>query len=661
TATSASTLPATLAGGATATLSYAVTVSSTATAGARTATLTIDAKDANSGAGIAVSRALSPQVTVQTVPAFSFSPLTVPPLVSCGQAFTASVVLTNTGEATADLTATALTFSGTGLTVTPSSSNPALLAGGMTSTFSYDVAVSSSANPGVRTASLTVSARDDNSSADASAAQALSPGLTVQTIPSLSVRSFSAPGSATQGQSFTAKVEVANTGGATIDVTAAALGYSGSGVTAMPDPGNPTAIAGGTMVTFAYNVSVAPDAATGAHTASLALTGRDHNSGADAGMTTSLSSFVNVLRPGEIAFGSLVAPATVSRGQVFSASVVVTNPGAATADITATALSFSGSGVTATPAPGNPASVAGGTTATLAYEVSVSSTAASGVRTATLAVSAKDHFSGVDTSSTQMLAPAITVQVPAALTAGNLMSTSPVSRGQGFHANVVLANTGEATAAIGSATLTFGGSGLTAAPAAGNPASVAGGAAVTLAYDVVVGPAASTGVLTATLAVSAQDTNSGADAGLMQALAPGVTVQAAAAISLGDLAAPAEVSQGQSFRASVVVANGGEATANIEATALTFGGDGMVATPAAGNPASLPGGATATFAYDVSVNLASVAGERGATLSVSARDANSGADASASRSLPSGVTVRLRAALSQARFIAPATVSQGQE
>ncbi len=660
TATVAATIPATLAGGTTATFSYQVTVNSTATASVRTATLALDASDGNSRADIGVSRALSPQVTVQTVPAFSFSVLTAPALVSCGQAFTASVILTNTGEATADLTSTSLSFSGTGLTATPSSGNPSSLAGGTTATFGYDVVASPSAAPGARSASMAVEARDDNSSADASATQALSPGLTVQTIPSISARSFTAPGSATQGQSFAARVEIANTGGATIDVASAALSFGGGGLTATPDPGNPTAIAGGTMVTFGFDVSVSADAPTGAHTASITLTGRDHNSGADAGATRSLTPFVNVLRPGELAFGALSAPATVSQSQLFTASVLVSNPGAATADITSTSLGFSGGGVTATPAQGNPASVAGGTTATLVYEVSVSSTAASGVRTATLAVNAKDHASGVDTSSTQMLSPGVTVQVPAGLSAGNLMAPSPVSLGQSFTCNVVLTNTGEARAASLSSALGFGASGVTAVPSPGNPESIEGGATATFAYDVTVGPAASTGVVTAALTVNAQDANSGAAANLTQSLAPAVTVQSAAVLTSGDLSAPAEVSQRQSFRANVVVTNSGEARAAVEAAALTFSGGGVVAAAAPGNPASLPGGTTATFAYDVSVDATATAGARTATLAVAAKDANSGADASVSRTLPSGVTVRTRAALSPGRFTVPATVSQGQ-
>ena len=73
----------------------------------RTPTYTVTAIDRNSNADVSKTQALSPNLTVQTPAALAFSAYTAPTHVSQGETFAAAVVVTNIGEATVDLAATA--------------------------------------------------------------------------------------------------------------------------------------------------------------------------------------------------------------------------------------------------------------------------------------------------------------------------------------------------------------------------------------------------------------------------------------------------------------------------------------------------------------------------------------------------------------------------
>ncbi|MBI4871323.1 MAG: hypothetical protein HY814_07115 [Candidatus Riflebacteria bacterium] len=216
-----------------------------------------------------------------------------------------------------------------------------------------------------------------------------------------------------------------------------------------------------------------------------------------------------------LSFGSLAAPALVSLGQVFSAQVVVSNPGGTSIDVTSTSLTFDGTGLTAVPDQ-TPSVIAGGTSATFRYTVTVSLQTGTGPHTATLSVLARDHYSNADAGNSQTLAPAVTVQTPATLQVLSVESTRTViARGQNGFVTLSVRNTGQATATLSSIAPTFHAgdsdvtSEYTAAPGS-NPALLDGGATGTFTFAVGVGAGATLGTVSLNGTVSGADANSGA-------------------------------------------------------------------------------------------------------------------------------------------------------
>ncbi|MBI4870582.1 MAG: hypothetical protein HY814_03345 [Candidatus Riflebacteria bacterium] len=465
--------------------------------------------------------------TVQAPATLAFGALSAPANVSLGQTFNAAVVVTNLGGATAVITSTALTFSGAGMTATPAAGNVTTLAGGASSTLSFTVTAALTATPGVHEATLAVAARDDSSGADASKVLALAPGINVETQSALAFGTFTAPSFVLQGQTFNASVVVTNSGQARVNITSAALTFLPGGLTATPVGSNPSSLDGGQSATFNFEVKVALDAPAGTHTPSLAVTAVDANSEADASQFENLSPTVTVQALATLSFGPLSAPAKVSQGQTFSAAVVVTNQGQQTARITSTALTFSGTGLTASPSQGNATTLAGGVSATFNFSVTAAGDALAGAHLATLAVLAADPDSGADVSATQSLSPGVTVETPAALAFSELTAPADLAPGQTITVSVAVTNLGQAIADVVSTALTFSGSGLTATPSQANATAVAGGGSATFSFSVTAAPTATVGAHTPTLAVTAKDRNSDANVDKTQTLSPALTVREA--------------------------------------------------------------------------------------------------------------------------------------
>jgi hypothetical protein len=122
-------------------------------------------------------------------------------------------------------------------------------------------------------------------------------------------------------------------------------------------------------------------------------------------------TWVYAVKPATLAFATFTAPANATQGTTFAASVLVANVGGTPADLTSTALTFDGTGLTAVASNSNPTSIALGVTATFNYVVTVGDFATLGARAATLAVLAKEHYSGLDVSKTEALSAKVTVQL----------------------------------------------------------------------------------------------------------------------------------------------------------------------------------------------------------------------------------------------------------
>ncbi|TPW10185.1 MAG: hypothetical protein FD127_3855, partial [Acidimicrobiaceae bacterium] len=433
--------------------------------------------------------------------------------VTRGQVFEASVVVTNVGQTTADLTSTTLAFSGTGLAAVPDGANPTALAGGVSATFRYTVTVGTTASADARTARLTVLARDRVGGGDVSILQRmLTPQVTVHLPAALSAGAFTVPAAVSQGQAFSASVVLANTGQATALIASTTLAFGGTGVTAVPGGMNPPSLAGGVSATFRYTVTAAGSAAPGPRAAALTVVARDAISNADAGLAgLGLSPQVTVQRPAELELVSVDTPAvTVNRGQRgLGVAVRMRNPGEAAASLTAIALTFSAGGqdrafdYAVTPAQGG-VTLTGGTTAVLAFTVDVSPAASLGPVTLDARLEGCDANSGVVLSDgSASLGDAWTVKEPVEFSLGPLSSPERVSQGQTFGASVTLAIAAGQSVAVTSTSLLFAGGGLTATPEGSNPVTLAGGVTATFRYVVAVDAAAATGARTATLTVQA--------------------------------------------------------------------------------------------------------------------------------------------------------------
>ncbi|MBI3891996.1 MAG: hypothetical protein HY303_10755, partial [Candidatus Wallbacteria bacterium] len=221
-----------------------------------------------------------------------------PDRVSTGQTFPVSVTLTNSGEATANVTGVRLSFRSSGGVERSSQysllASPALpfpLAGGETRTVTFSVKASDTASTGLLTVDASASGRDLHSDAvlfdsggDATAS------LNVQRRAQLDIAMFTLPSSVVQGQRFTATLLVRNSGEASAGLSAVALAFrvaannvGSSGFLVLSPTGISGLVSGSETVTLSLSVAVAGDVAPGTYTGHATVHGADQNSGAEAG------------------------------------------------------------------------------------------------------------------------------------------------------------------------------------------------------------------------------------------------------------------------------------------------------------------------------------------------------------------------------------------
>ncbi len=677
--------PASLAGGAVANFTYSVAVTAGAATGLQAITGLLTATDSNSGAPAgAVGATAADFWTVQTPALISIGRIdALPAFVSHGQVVSpVTMGVTNTGEAAAMVSGASLTFGGTssGYAVTQVS-GPSTLAGGAAGSFSFDVTVTAAAAAGSKVIDGAVTATDGNSGAAAGASGAGSTDAWTVQLPAVLVLQSvtTAPGKVSQGQTGVGvRAVVANTGvaqGVVDDITLTFTGTSPrAGDYGVTPPGLPRAVAGGATATFDFSVDVSPAAACETIALNGTLAGRDGNSNAvltdssaDAGDSWLVQS------PARIVLGRVdAAPSFVCHGQhVSPVTMTVTNTGQATAIIGPAALTFGGSadGYQVAVLSG-PLTLAGGQAGAFAFGVTVTAGAATGAQPIDGLAAATDANSGADAGDAGVATPdSWTVLTPAKLEV-NAVSAGPVfvSRGQ-FVSPVTMSvtNTGQSTAVITGAGLTFGGgtAGYAVTQVSG-PATLSGGAVGLFAFDVTVTDSASTGLQLLDGGVTATDSILGSAAGDSGAAAPdGWTVQTPARLEIGEVATgPTVVSRGQFVSpVSMSLTNTGQATAVISAAGLTFGGtaSGYTVTQTAG-PSRLTGGSGGAFSFDVTVTAGAATGLKSIDGFVTATDANSGAGAGdAAAAATDTWTVQTPAVLEILRVsTAPLRVSRGQ-
>jgi hypothetical protein len=659
--------PTVVNGGQLVTLSFDVAVDAIAGSGTRNASISVSGREAGTRLGLTASQSPAGTVTVQSPALLTLPALTLPANVSRGQALVVQVPVDNNGQAAATITGGSLAFAspdGMGVTLR---SAPTTIAAGDSGTLLFDVTVGTGALLATRTVQTGVTAVDANSGASVSVGNAAAGSLTVQTAADLStLASFQMPASASQGQSFSVVATLQNNGQATATIGSVTLGFDNAAKLTITPASNPVTIPGLSTAAYTFTVAVASDAQLGTRNAALTIVATDANSGTNISLVKSNVGAVTLQSLAQVAFvGGLSAPGVVSPGESFIASYTVRNAGLSSANVSAASLSFPpGTILSAVPRATNATVIAGSSSATFTFDVSVTNPAASGTLVARADVSVADAN---NPSHTQDLSNgsmgAVVVQVPASLSIGLLTAPATVSQGQTFSAVVQVSNLGQADATVSAATLSFDGTAdLTITPRAGNPTTIAGGNAGIFTFDVAVPAGANPTARTASLAVTAEDANSGLPISTSRGSIGVVTVQTPASVSnVASFQMPATASLGQSFTVLATLSNTGQARASI--TTATFSFDTMNSlsiTPAGGNPTSIAGLGSASFSFNVVVSATAATGQRSARIRVLGSDANShtGFDTTLTNlgtvTLQAGTTLVYSGGL-----VAPATVSKG--
>jgi len=257
--------------------------------------------DAITGAPISV-QATWDIVFVQAAAQLSARWLTVPPIVAAGQSFTATLGVTNSGEALARDVApvpnppsVAATTGAATLTASPAQA-PADVPGGSTAVFSWTFTAG-----GTPPASLVLSAgasgADANSGVVLSTGSIPSPTIALQT-PSVLSASLSTPAGALRGDTFSATLAVTDSGGVGVNGLTPSLsvasGTGGAQIVSGPTPTSQNVLGGG-AASFTWTCAATSNGAI-ALTATVNGTDAVDSSArsATAGATVAISDAVQV-------------------------------------------------------------------------------------------------------------------------------------------------------------------------------------------------------------------------------------------------------------------------------------------------------------------------------------------------------------------------------
>ncbi|HVE85887.1 MAG TPA: PKD domain-containing protein, partial [Myxococcales bacterium] len=634
-----------------------------------------------SGSTITAGTVSTSTAQVQAPASLTVTSITAPATLSRGQSFTVQMVVSNGGQATATNVLPSPirpTVQSTGQAGASSTDSPAAqsIPGGSTATFTWTF-TENGTNTGTLRFTGGAAGTDANSGAAVTAPQVQSAASTVQTPAALSITSFTIPSTIVRRTSYDVVLAVRNNGQAAADLvipspnppaevsTGGAGGSTSTTVT-------PVSIAGGASHSFTWTY-VENGSGPGTLQYTAGATGTDANSGAALSAASASTPVATVQEPADLEITSFtLSGTTLSVGQAFTASVTVHNRGGTTASgvlpsPNPPALTSTGGAGAATSTVLTPFDLAAG--ASHAFTGNYSATGGAGTRQLTTGATGTDAITGATVTAPSASTPTATVQTPAALAVTSFTIPPIMSRGQAFTAVMVVTNSGQAAAnnvlpsplrpiAIGTG---GAGAGSSDSPAA---QSIPGGGNATFQWTYTEN---GTGAGTLKLNGGAQgtDANSGIAVSAAAADSTVATVQQPAALAVTSFTAPSAVMRGGSFTLTMVVTNSGQATANgvlpSPATpALNATGGAGATTTSPQTPATIAGGATATFTWSYLEN-----GTGTGTLTFSAgasgTDANSGAAASAASADSNAVSVQTPPDLVVTAFTAaPSLLSRGQ-
>ena len=622
--------------------------------------------DANSNATVDAPSASS-NISVLDAAQLAIESFSIPAALSRGQAFNLAITVRNVSSGTLTNVAPSPNppaLSATGFASATASAQPALasLGPGAVATFTYPF-VENGTGTGTIAFSGGVSAIDSGTGLTVSANATSTAAAVVQDPPALAVTSFTAPASLSRGQTFTASLVVSNTGGATavgVVPDAPALTPSGGAhatITASPPAQD---IVRGASATFTWTM-VEDGTAAGSLQIATHARGSDVNSPSTQVVSGLASATTTVQEPGRLTLSKITVPATVSRGQTFTVSVVVTNAGgAAVQAIAPDASSPSVAPAGAAGAPVLKAATAGKTTLGPGQSTTFSWTwqdasAASGTLTFSATMTGADVNSGAAITATAA-SSSTTVQRPSVLAIGSLtlasaLGGSTIDRGQAFTARLVVSNNGEATATnvlpspLVPALLPTGAASATA-PVAPAAVSIAGGASATFTWTYTESGSGPGGLQVST-GVAGTDANSAARLTVAAVNSNTLAVVGAPVLVAQSFTLPGTLSRGQTFTASFTVANTGGSGITVlpdpPALATTGGAHATVTVSPAAIPIAAGGSAPFVWTY---VEDGSAPGGLALTTRGSGTDANTSSTLATASISTAPANVQAAAALS---------------
>jgi hypothetical protein len=241
------------------------------------------------------------------------------------------------------------------------------------------------------------------------------------------------------GQEVAVTFTVSNggTGGAT--VTTVVPSATGAGATCgAVSPAPPVDLAAGASQVFGWSCT---GSAAGTLVLDGAAAGTDDTTGQPLTASAVASDQVQVQAPASLAAAISVdeSPSAVTVGQGFTLRLALSNPGGATADVTAATVTPLEAGCGA-PAPPLPQTIAGGASVALTFPCAA---IAAGNLAPAASVRGADSNSGTLLATSQTLAPALPVTAPAVLTAA--IAAQPVTLAAGQPTNVTFTVTNGAT------------------------------------------------------------------------------------------------------------------------------------------------------------------------------------------------------------------------
>ena len=673
----------TIDGGANATFQLTFTESGTAS-GAFAVTAGAAGVDGNSNAAVTGAPASSGTITVQAPAALRISSFTIPALIGRGGTFTATLTVTNDGEAGAtvvlpspDPPAKVVTGGANASTSTALTSGS--IPGGGSRTFSWAYSETGIANG---TLQLTTGAtgKDANTGQTISATSTASNVATVQAGGALSVTGFTIPASLSRGQGFTAVMVVTNTGGSTVTGVVPApvpptANATGGAAATTSTTFAPVSITAGANHTFTFNYTEG-GTASGTLSFTAHATGTDSASGnavTAADVTTNVAA---VQQPAALAITAFTVQANLSRGQAFQVSLTVQNSGEASAlnvvpSPNPPSLTRTGGADATTSSAPAAQTIAGGASATFTWSYAENGTGTGTLRFSTAATGTDANIGGSISSSLGNSNTA-NVVAPAALSVTSFTVPAAVLRGGTFAANMVVTNTGGAAAAnvIPSpnppAVTPTGGAGASSTDTL-SPVTIAGGASHTFTWTFTEN-GADVGTLVLSAAVNGQDANSNAALNVPTASTSSLSVQNPGGLTITDYSfSRTQLSRGQAFTMSMTVQNnGGSAVNNVAPTPLqpapSVGGGANATTATSPGVANIGAGASHTFTWSYTENgtgpgtLAFTAQAQG-TESVSGNTITSPPATTAIATVQTPATLVVAAA----DISGPAKVSRGQQ